>query len=167
MEYIRKATAADAERIRFIAEHCWLLASRNAEAQKNIKQLIHDFYSYGKLTNEINSGISVFLLAIDEELAVAFTSYTFKNNAVISCELNALYCLPVTQGKRLDELLVHEVIKNTIAVGGVKIFVLLTHYNGQVGLFERLGFEPLKMNDQEFDSEMLVMGKNIGIFLSE
>jgi N-acetylglutamate synthase-like GNAT family acetyltransferase len=162
MEYIRKATPADAERIRFIAEQCWWLSSGNIEAQIKIEQMVHDLYSHGKLTYEITNNISVFLLAIDEELAVAFTSYTFKGNDVLVSELNALYCLPETQGKRLDELLVNEVIKNTLAEGGNKVFVVLTNYNGPVSLFERLGFKPLKINDPKASgSEILIMSKNL------
>jgi N-acetylglutamate synthase-like GNAT family acetyltransferase len=144
MEYIRKATPADAERIRFIAEQCWWLASGDSEAKKKIGQMVRELYSQGRLTSEIANNISVFLLVIDGELAVAFTSYTFTNNDGIACELNALYCLPETQGKRFDELLIHEVIKDTTAVGGHRVFVVLTNYGGPVGLFERLGFEPFK-----------------------
>ena len=155
MEYIRKATPADAERIRFIAEQCWWLASGDIEAQKKIGQMVREVYSNGKLTNEINNNISVFLLVIDRELAVAFTSYTFTNNDGIACELNALYCLPETQGKRFDELLVLEVIKDTTAAGGRRLFVVLPNDNGPVGLFERLGFEQL-------ESDILVMSKTLG-----
>jgi N-acetylglutamate synthase-like GNAT family acetyltransferase len=162
MEYIRKATPADAERIRFIAEECWWLASSDRAIQTKLGQIIDDLYSPGRLTTEIVNNISVFLLVLDGELAVAFTSYTFKSSDGMACELNALYCLPETQGKRFDELLVNEVIKNSIAVGRNKIFVVLTNYNGPVGLFQRLGFERLKTNDPEAaGSKILVMGKKI------
>jgi len=162
MEYIRKATPADAERIRFIAEQCWWLASGNTEAQKQIDRKVHDLYSNGRLTYEISNNSSVFLLVIDGELAVAFTSYTFKKHDVLDCELNALYCLPETQGKRFAELLVHEVIKDTITAEGSSILVVLTNYNGPVSLFERLGFKPLKIKDPKRSaSEILVMSKNL------
>jgi len=168
MEYIRKATPADAERIRFIAEQCWWLASRDMETQKKIEQTINDLYSHVKLTNEINNHISIFLLVIDGDLAVAFISYTFKSDNVIACEINALYCLPETQGKRFDELLINELIKNTIAAGGTKIFVVLTNYSGPVALFERLGFKSLKTNDpKNLEYEVLVMSKNLGASLSK
>lgn len=166
MKYIRKATHEDIERIRFIVEQCWGLTAGDSESRKKINLIIHDFYSYGKLNNEINNDVSTFLLAIDGELAVAFASYKFDGNDTMSTELNALYCLSQTQGKRFDELLVNEVIKNTIAAGGHKIFVVLTNYNGPVGLFERLGFEPVKITDvKKLNSEILVMSKNIEISL--
>lgn len=155
MEYIRKAVPEDAERIRFIAEQCWWLASGDSEAQKKIEQMVHDLYSHVKLTNEITNDLSVFLLLIDGAFAVAFTSYTLRKNDVVASEINALYCLPETQGKRFDELLVNEVIKETIVAGGESIFVVLTNYHGPLALFERLGFQKLK-------SEALVMSKNIG-----
>jgi|SRR5476651_1836194 len=165
MEYIRKATPEDAERIRYIADQCWWLASGEIEAQKTIRQVLNDFYSHGNLTNEINNNISVFLLVIDEELPVAFTSYTLKKGNVNTCEINAMYCLPETQGKRFDELLVREVTKNTIAEGGNEIFVVLTDYNGPSAMFERLGFKPLKKNVQKkLNSEICIMRKNIGSF---
>jgi ribosomal protein S18 acetylase RimI-like enzyme len=160
MEYIRKATPADADRIRFIAEQCWWLASGDRDAQTKIGQMIRDIYSYAKLTNEITNNSSIFLLAIEGELAIAFTSYTFKSNDVKACEINALYCLPETQGKRFDELLVIEVIKNTIAAKRNRIFVVLSNGIGPVGLFERLGFEPHKTKDPgSSESEILVMNK--------
>jgi len=163
MEYIRKATPADAERIRFIAEQCWWLASGDTGAQRQIEQMVQDLYSQGRLTNEINSGISVFLLVIDRESSVAFTSYAFRGDDIISCELNALYCLPETQGKRFDELLVNEVVRNTIAVGGSSIFVVLSNYNGPTSLFERLGFESHKTSDPDkLTSEILIMSKDLG-----
>jgi ribosomal protein S18 acetylase RimI-like enzyme len=127
--------------------------------------MVHDFYSNGRLTYEISNNSSVFLLVIDGELAVAFTSYTFKSNDVLDCELNALYCLPETQGKRFDKLLVHEVIKDTIAAEGNSVLVVLTNYNGPVGLFERLGFKLLKINDpKKPGSEILVMSKDLSSF---
>jgi hypothetical protein len=166
MEYIRKATSEDAERIRFIAEQCWWLSTGNGEAQKKIVQMVHDLYSHWKLTYEITNNISVYLLAVDGELAVAFTSYTFSNDDGISCEINALYCLPETQGKRFDELLVNEVIKDTIAAGGNSIFVVLSNsYNGPVGVFERLGFELLTANDpKRSGSEIFIMSKRLKQF---
>jgi diamine N-acetyltransferase len=163
MEYIRKATPADAERIRFIAEQCWWLTSGDVEAQKKTNLMVYDLYSHRKLTNEINKNLSTFLLVIDGESAVAFTSYTLKKKDVITCELHALYCLPETQGKRFDELLVKEVLKNTIAEGGNSIFVLLTNYLGGVGLFERLGFKPNKITSQNtLMPDVLIMSKNLG-----
>ena len=165
MEHIKIATPEDAERIRHIVEQCWRLASGEIEAQKTIRQVVNNFYSYANLTKEINNSISVFLLLIEEELPVAFTSYTLKKDDVITCEINSMYCLPETQGKRFDELLVREVIKNTIAAGGNKICVGLTGYNGPVGMFERLGFEPLKINSpKKLNAEILIMSKNIENF---
>ena len=95
---------------------------------------------------------------IEREQAVAFISYTSTSTELKACEINALYCLPETQGKRFEELLVNEVIKNTIAVEGNRIFVVLTKYNGPVGLFERRGFRPLETRDQgDPGHEILVM----------
>jgi len=162
MEYIRKATPADAKRISFIAEQCWWLASGDPAAQKKITRTVYELYSHGRLTTEIKNNTSVFLLVIDGELPVAFTSYTLKDNDGIASELNALYCLPETQGKRFDELLINEVIKNTIAEGGNKIFVVMTNYSGSVGLFERLGFEPHQLSNLDKSKpDVLVMSKNL------
>jgi N-acetylglutamate synthase-like GNAT family acetyltransferase len=164
MKYIRKATRDDIELIRYIVEQCWGQTPGDSEYRRKINSIVHDYYSSGKLTNEINNDISTFLLAIDGELAVAFASYRFEKSDVISSELKALYCLPQTQGKRFDELLVNEVIKNTIAAGGHKIFVVLTNYSGPVGLFERLGFEPVKItDDKKLNPEILMMSKTIAI----
>ena len=94
MKYIRKATQEDTERIRYIVEECWGIASSDPESQNDINSMVHDFYSQSKLTNEINNNISAFLLAIDGEFVVAFASYKFNSNNVKSSEINALYCLP-------------------------------------------------------------------------
>lgn len=162
MEYVRKATHKDIERIRFIVEQCWDFASVDPESGKKITLMVPDFYSPGRLNNEISDKISVFLLAIDGELAVAFATYRLNQNDEISTELNALYCLPQTQGKRLDELLVNEVIKDTIIAGGDKIFVILTNYVGPVGLFKRLGFELVKTVDPTKQGpEILMMSKSL------
>jgi N-acetylglutamate synthase-like GNAT family acetyltransferase len=162
MRYIRKATHDDIERIRFIVEQCWGLASGDFESKKKITLMVNDFYSYGKLTNEINKEVSTFLLAIDGELAVAFASFKVNNLDIISTELNALYCLPQTQGKRFDELLINELIKNTIAAGGQKIFVVLTNYNAPVGVFERLGFVPVKItDDNKLNPDILMLSKTV------
>ena len=165
MEYIRKATPEDAERIRYIADQCWWLASGEIEAQQTIRQILNDFYSHGNLTNEINNNISVFLLVIDEDLPVAFISYTLKKGNITTCEINAIYCLTETQGKRFDELLVREVTKNTIAEGGNELFVVLTDYNGPGAMFKRLGFKHLKkIGQKKVNSEIHIMGKKIGGF---
>jgi hypothetical protein len=139
-------------------EQSWEMAVKDAEARETIYRLVRDIYPLAKLTHEINHHISAFLLAIEGELPVAFASYKFGPVDVRACEIISLYCLPQTQGKRIDELLIEEVIKNTIAAGGQKIRAIL-NYNGPVSLFERMGFEPLKLNDPEFDSDILIMSK--------
>jgi N-acetylglutamate synthase-like GNAT family acetyltransferase len=127
--------------------------------------MVNGFYSHASLTNEINNNISIFLLVIDEEMPVGFISYTLIKDVDITCEINAMYCLPETQGKRFDELLVKEAIKSTIAEGGNKIFVVLTDYNGPVSMFERLGFEPLQKNvPKKLNSEIIIMSKHIRSF---
>lgn len=163
MVYIRKATSADAERIRFIAEQCWWFSSENIQVKKDFQQLVKNLYSYGTLGYQINHNISIFLLVVDQALAVAFASYTFNGIDKIVCEINAIYCLPETQGKRFDELLIIEIIRNTVAVGGNKIFVVFTNYKGPVGLFKRLGFSPYKnTGPEELPSQILVRIINRG-----
>jgi N-acetylglutamate synthase-like GNAT family acetyltransferase len=162
MEYVRKATYEDIERIQFIAQECWDRTSVDIAARKKITLMLRDFYSHARLNNEITNNASSFLLAIDGELAVAFVTYRFNYSDDVSTELNALYCLPQTQGKRFDELLVNEVIKDTIIAGGSKIFVVLTNYIGPVGLFKKIGFELVnEIDSAKQELEILVMSKNL------
>ena len=86
----------------------------------------------------------IFLLVIEEEMPVAFTSYMLKKDNITTFEIYAMCRLPETQGKRFDELLVREVTKNIIAEGGNEIFVVLTDYNGPGSIFKKLGFKHLK-----------------------
>lgn len=163
MVYIRIATPADSEQIRSIVEQSWEFAFGDAAARKKIYPMIRDFYSQAKLNHEINQHISVFLLAIDEGLTVAFASYKFDSGQHTACELISLYCLPQTQGKCIDELLINEIIKNTIAAGGNKIFAVLTNGNGPAALLKRLRFELVKTEDRQRVPGTLVMAKNLGI----
>lgn len=162
MVYVRVASPADSEQIRSIVEQSWEIAFTDVAARKKIYGKIRQFYTKGGLVHEINHSNPTFLLAIDGDAAVAFASYKFDPGEKKTCELISLYCLPQTQGKGIDELLIKEVIKNIIAAGRQKIHVILNNYNGFISFFERMGFEPLKMNDPEFDSEILIMSKNIG-----
>ncbi|WP_295718002.1 GNAT family N-acetyltransferase [Mucilaginibacter sp.] len=163
MVYVRKATPADSEQIRSIVEQSWEIAFTDAAARKKIYRMIREFYPQGKLNHEINHHISAFLLAIDGELAVAFASYKFDPVEETACELISLYCLPQTQGKGIDELLINEIIKNTIAAGGNKIFAVLTHDNGPADLLRRLNFKLIKTDDQQREPGMFVMAKNLEI----
>jgi N-acetylglutamate synthase-like GNAT family acetyltransferase len=149
MMYIRKATPEDVERIRFIVEECWTAVSGNRESQKEIYITVNNFYSTSKLINEINNQFTTYLLVIDEELAVAFASYKFTFKDMESSELKALYCLPLTQGKRYDELLLKEVMKNAINAGRHKIQIELSNYMGSAARFESFGFEIVDGDDGE------------------
>jgi N-acetylglutamate synthase-like GNAT family acetyltransferase len=164
MMYIRKATREDVERIRFIVEECWTAVSGDRESRKKIYLAINSFYSIRKLVDEINDNHSVYLLLIDEELAVAFASYKFTDTDTVSSELKALYCLPMTQGKRFDELLLKEVIKNTVDAGRNKIQIEFSDYMRHTALFENFGFEIVEAHDVEKSrSGILIISRNLGI----
>ena len=164
MIYIRKATREDVERIRFIIEECWSAVSGDRESQKKIYLAINSFYSTRKVVDEINDNHSVYLLLIDEELAVAFASYKFTDTDTVSCELKALYCLPLTQGKRFGELLLKEVMKNTVEGGRNRIQIEFSDYIGHVALFDSFGFEIVDAHNVEKSrSGILIISRNHGI----
>ena len=110
MYSIRKATLADAETIREIAEITWRHTYAPILEKEQLDFMLAEIYSVEKITSQLKDGTQSYLLLIEDDEPVAFAGYSPREENPEIYKLHKLYCLPQTQGKGYGKILINEVI---------------------------------------------------------
>jgi len=147
MYQIRKATIADVEIIRQIADETWWAAYGPILAQEQITYMLGEIYSSQKVTTQIAGNLQTYLLLIDDWQPVAFAAYSPRDEDAEIYKLHKLYCLPVTQGKGYGKILIDEVCKQTLEAGKHILDLNVNRYNKAKSFYEKMGFEVIYEED--------------------
>jgi GNAT superfamily N-acetyltransferase len=138
---IRKASHADVETIRSIADKTWWDAYSPILEKEQIAFMLGEIYSVEKITSQLETGAQIFLLLIEDEKPVAFAAYSPREEDPEIYKLHKLYCLPETQGKGYGKILINEVASKTIAAGKHTLDLNVNRYNKAKSFYEKMGFE--------------------------
>src|SRR6201996_7775845 len=117
MHLIRKATTADVETIRQIAETTWWNVYGPILEAEQLVFMLKEIYSAEKLISQIENDIQTFILLETDGVPVAFAAYSPRDEDPEIYKLHKLYCLPETQGKGYGKMLINEVINKTGEAG--------------------------------------------------
>ncbi len=139
--FIRKATTADVETIRELAEKTWWDAYSPILEKEQIAFMLGEIYSVEKITSQVKTGAQIFLLLIENEKPVAFAAYSPREEDPEIYKLHKLYCLPETQGKGYGKILINQVAANTIEAGKHTLDLNVNRYNKAKTFYEKMGFE--------------------------
>src|SRR5439155_4942110 len=96
MFIIQTATTEDIPLIRDLCLRIWPQTYASILSQDAIDYMLEYMYSSASLLNQMNHG-SQFIFVNDDETAVGFAAYFFKENGIY--KLDKIYVLPSQQGK--------------------------------------------------------------------
>jgi GNAT superfamily N-acetyltransferase len=140
MYTIRQATLSDLETIREIAEKTWWATYSPILEKEQLEFMINKIYSVENISAQLEHGTQIYLLLIEDGKAVAFASYSPREEDPDIYKLHKLYCLPETQGKGYGKILINEVAQKTIEAGKHILDLNVNRYNKAKNFYEKMGF---------------------------
>jgi diamine N-acetyltransferase len=147
MYTIRKATPADAQTIRDLAEQTWQVAYSPILEQEQIDFMLKEIYDVDKLRHQLKENIQTFILLTEGEKPVAFAAFSQREENPEVYKLHKLYCLPETQGKGYGKVLINEVMQETLKAGKHLLDLNVNRYNKAKTFYEKMGFEVIYEED--------------------
>lgn len=147
MYTIRKATIADVESIRTIANQTWRPAYSQILSPEQLEFMLAEIYSADKIAAQIKDGAQTYLLLVEGDKPVAFAAYSPRAEDPEIYKLHKLYCLPETQGKGYGKVLINEVAAKTIEAGSHTLDLNVNRYNKARNFYEKMGFKVIYEED--------------------
>ena len=147
MYTIRKATAADAQTIRELAEKTWWEAYSPILEKEQIEYMLNEIYDVEKLRHQLETCSQTFVLLTERTNPVAFASFSPREENCEVYKLHKLYCLPETQGKGYGKVLINEVIQETLKAGKHLLDLNVNRYNKAKTFYEKMGFKVIYEED--------------------
>lgn len=141
MYTIRKATVADTETIRRLAEETWWPTYGPILGPEQITFMLGEIYSTRKINKQLETGEQTFLLLLEGDEPVAFAGYSPRDEDPKIYKLHKLYCLPKTQGKGYGKILINAVIEEVLKAGKHTLDLNVNRYNKAQTFYEKMGFE--------------------------
>ncbi len=147
MYTIRKATAADAQTIRNLAEKTWWVAYSPILEKEQIDFMLNEIYDVNKLIYQLQNDIQTFLMLEEGETPVAFAAFSPRDENPDVYKLHKLYCLPETQGKGYGKVLINEVMNETQKAGKQLLDLNVNRHNKAKTFYEKMGFKVIYEED--------------------
>ena len=147
MYTIRKATVADTETIRRLAEETWWPTYGPILEKEQIAFMLNEIYSAEKISRQLETGEQTFLLLLEHDEPVAFAAYSPREEDPEIYKLHKLYCLPKTQGKGYGKTLINEVINEVQKAGKHNLDLNVNRYNKTLTFYQKMGFEAVYEED--------------------
>lgn len=147
MLIIREATINDAEIIHQLAEKVWWPSYAAMLADDQIVYMLQERYSTELLTTQIEQNLQTYLLAIEDDLAIGFASFSSTGSDYTVYHLHKLYCLPSTKGKGHGKALLFEIIDRVKHLGAKRLELNVHRENPAKTFYDKMGFEITKTVD--------------------
>lgn len=147
MYTIRKATPNDVETIRQLAEDIWWPTYGPLLDKEQISFMLGEIYSPEKLAYQIDNDVQTYLLLEEDGGAVAFASYSPREENADIYKLHKIYALPKTQGKGYGKALINEVTGRVRAAGKEILELNVNRYNKAKSFYEKMGFSVIYEED--------------------
>jgi GNAT superfamily N-acetyltransferase len=141
MYTIIKATVADTEIIRRLAEETWWPTYGPILEKEQITFMLGEIYSAEKISKQLETGEQTFLLLLEADEPVAFAGYSPRDEDPEIYKLHKLYCLPKTQGKGYGKILINAVIDEVRKAGKHTLDLNVNRHNKALTFYEKMGFK--------------------------
>jgi len=162
MYSIRYGTVDDVSNIEQIIERAWLKSNISIDEKQNILQSLIKLYPKDQIIFEIQNQVQFYLLLMEEDMPMAFVSYSISDTCPADFRIHKVYSLPESQGKGYEKILIAKVEEIAIEHGGDLLFIYLKGRNKKTEYFEALGFSPWnkkKTSDESVRDENIMYKK--------
>jgi len=141
---IRTAIFSDLSIIQDLANEIWPETYDKILSKRQLTYMLELMYSNEALEKQMFLG-NTFLIAELNNEPVGFAAFKDKENGVF--KLDKLYVLPTMQNKGTGKLLLAEVVRRVLEVGGKEIQLQVNRKNNAVGFYSKMGFEIIRQED--------------------
>lgn len=141
----------DYETIRDIAYKTWPLTYGSILSKAQLDYMLALFYSTEALQKNADEKNHHFLLAEENNEALAFLSYEHRYQEKLVTRIHKIYILPETQGKGIGKLLIDRVEALANETKSEKLSLNVNRYNNAQFFYRKLGFEIVGEEDVKLD----------------
>ncbi len=142
---IRKAIPGDISTIQQITYATWPETYKTILSTEQVEYMLNLIYSREALTKQIKEEGHEFILAYENEVAIAFADYAPMQPGIY--KLHKLYALRNQQGKGLGKLLINYIIEEIKPNGATALRLNVNRYNKARQFYEHLGFAVIYEED--------------------
>lgn len=140
MVRITEASEADLSIIHELAHIIWPKAYQDILSPQQLSYMLESMYSIDALTSLYNEEGNQFLLASENERAIAFALYHPKENEASVYRLSKIYVHPSSKGKGVGKMLVSHIINDITHKGALFLELNVNRNNPAVEFYKHLGF---------------------------
>jgi len=153
---IHEAAQHEFETIREIAYKTWPATYGEILEKHQLDYMLDAFYSVKVLEQNAKEKNHHFLLAKENDVALAFISYEhhYQNKPVT--RIHKIYILPETQGKGIGKLLIDHVEVLAVANESETLSLNVNRFNMAQFFYKKLGFEIVAAEDVPLDHGYLM-----------
>lgn len=137
---IRPAGIQEIPVIQEIARHSWQVAYKDILAPGQLNYMLDKLYSFETLEYQHDKLNFKSLLALDENVPVAFATYSPKENFDKIYRLHKIYILPGQQGKGTGRYLLEHIISDIKTRNATFLELNVNRQNKARIFYEKFGF---------------------------
>jgi GNAT superfamily N-acetyltransferase len=142
--FVKKVDATAIPVIQNLANIIWPVTYGEIILPQQMDYMMELMYSKPSLVKQINKGHQ-FIIAYDDAKAIAFASYSPKENAPAVYKLHKIYILPNQQGKGIGKLLINYITNDIQPAASIQLNV--NRHNKAIYFYEKAGFAIIAEED--------------------
>lgn len=137
---IKIAGVDDVDTIKKLAETIWPICYATIISKDQLHYMLQLIYSKESLMAQIKNGHQ-FILAIENEVAIGFASFSPKNEKETSIfRLHKIYVLPNTTIKGIGSFLLTHICNTSKSLGAAMLELNVNKYNTAIDFYKKKGF---------------------------
>ncbi|MBS1771644.1 MAG: GNAT family N-acetyltransferase [Bacteroidetes bacterium] len=137
---IKKATTADVDLIRQLADAIWWPTYAPIISEAQISYMLENIYSSNVIWQQIENDIQTYIILYVDNIPTGFAAYSTRPENTDVYKLHKLYCLVNTKGKGYGKLLL-QAVENAVTDAGKNILELnVNRNNPAIAFYEKMGF---------------------------
>lgn len=145
--YIYIADKKDVPIIQSLAEKTWWPTYTPIVPAEQIRYMLDEIYSSEALEEVMENGSQTFLIIKDEHGEQGFASFGMRKEDKQIFKLHKIYILPENHGKGYGKMLLTEIYKHVLQLGGSILDLNVKRDNPAKAFYERLGFQVIREED--------------------
>lgn len=144
MLVVKKVGAEAIPVIKNIADLTWPNTYKELISAEQLSYMMELIYSTTSLQNQIQQG-QRFIVVYDDDDAVAFASYSAKENSQSIFKLHKIYILPNQQGKGIGSTIINFITNDIAPAAALQLNV--NRQNKAISFYQKIGFRIIAEED--------------------
>jgi diamine N-acetyltransferase len=148
MIQIRQAGINDINLVMEIALQTWPVAYGDILSPAQMQYMLNLFYTRASLQEQMDEKKHTFIIAFDNDIAIAFASYSTKSmEAPTIYRLHKIYIHPSQQGRGIGNQLLNYIISHIKSTGATALELNVNRYNKALHFYQKMGFDIIREED--------------------